>query len=258
MDVNETNAISPLSPSTAGSGRREPEQRRGGGGAEHEDRRWADADTVSVMGIPDQMLTPEVRAALDTLIAERERLRQALVWSHERQAKLEKAANDHTFLPVRNRPAFVHELGNLLAHGAQLPIPGSVLVLHLVNGEEIRRRLGRKVLDAALTHVCQVLAAALHPTDVVANVGGNDFAVILLVANQADADEKARALVEAVHARPFRWADADVIPELAAAARELTPGADPEDVLDDVDHDLMAAMRRTGAAHRDGDARTAG
>lgn len=250
MDVNETTAVSPLSPSTSGGDRREPEQRRGGG-QEREDRRWPDADTVSVMGIPDHMLTPEVRSALDSLVAESERLRQALAWSRERQAKLEKAANRHIFLPVLNRHAFLHELGNLLTHGSQLPIPGSVLGLHLTNGEHIRRRLGRRALDGALRHVCQVLTDALHPTDVVANVGGNDFAVILLVADQVNADQKALALVKVVHAHPFRWADEDIVPEIAVAARELTPGAEPDAIMDALDRDLMAAIPTPDGRHRE-------
>jgi diguanylate cyclase (GGDEF)-like protein len=256
MEVNETSAVLPLAMNTNGDERRDQGKRRDGGRQGDDENRWPVTDAVSVMGIPAEMLTPQVRQALDTLVEETERLRQALTWSRERQVNLEKLSDLQDFLPVDNRRAFVRDLENVLAQAAQLTTPASLVCLHVTNAEDIRRRFGRRALDQALAHVCRVLTDHLHATDIIGSLGGNDFGIVLLVASQIEAEGKAAALTAAIRSHPCQWQGREVGLGAAAAARELQPGSSADVVMEAVDRDLLAGRRADDAARLGADPET--
>ncbi len=246
MEVKKADTVIPVDGSGAGGERKHPEgqPRRGGSGGDSDAGRQPGAtrsitDKVTVMGIPAGMLTPEVHQAIDTLMEKTEHLSQALEWTRDERANLQKLADSHGFLPVLNRRAFVRELGKVLAQSEHLAAPASLLRLHLTNGATIRREHGRRALDQALAQVCGALAEKLHPTDVVGSLGGDDFGVVLLAADVEGAVAKGAAVAEAVRRRPFHWQGEDIVLDVASAARVLEPGADAEEILAAADQDLI-------------------
>lgn len=102
------------------------------------------------------------------------------------------------------RREFFRELTHVLAHMEGLTTP-SLIVLHLVNADDIRRRLGRNALDGVLIHVSSVIDTILEPTDVAGSLGGNDFGLIQLVSDLTLAQNKGKDLVQAIAAAPFQW-----------------------------------------------------
>ena len=72
-------------------------------------------DSITVMGIPEPELTPKVRAALMTLMAEVEELRRDLSRTRERLADLERLADQDPLTPIANRRAFVRELSKVMS-----------------------------------------------------------------------------------------------------------------------------------------------
>lgn len=157
---------------------------------------------VSILGIPDTALTPEVRAAIDALSAEIAHFHQELGHSRGRAAYLEKLADKHPFLPVFNRRAFARELARALNHVGALGTPVSLLCLHVTNADAIRRRHGRQALDSGLAYVCRMLEGSVHATDIVGNLGGADFGIVLLVADRETALSKGAALAHSVRNEP--------------------------------------------------------
>ncbi len=251
MEVKKAHTVTPIDGSSAGGERKHPEEprKRAGSGEDagagrHRGATRSIADKVSVMGIPAGMLTPEVHKAIDTLMEKTEHLSQALEWTRDQQARLQKLADSHGFLPVLNRRAFVRELGKVLAQSKHLAAPASLLCLHVTNGGTIRRERGRRALDQALAQVCRALAEELHPTDVVGSLGGDDFGVVLLAADMEGALAKGAAVAEAMRGRPFHWQGEDIVLDVASAARVLEPGADAEAVLAAADEDLLAQGQR--------------
>ncbi|MFQ5619781.1 MAG: GGDEF domain-containing protein [Rhodospirillales bacterium] len=247
MEVKKPDTVTPIDGSSAGGERKHPEgqRKRAGSGADDGAGRDRGAtrsitDKVTIMGIPAGMLTPEVHQAIDTLMEKTEHLSQALEWTRDQRANLQKLADSHGFLPVLNRRAFVRELGNVLSQSEHLAAPASLLRLHVTNGATIRRERGRRAVDQALAHVCGVLAEELHPTDVVGSLGGDDFGVVLLAADLHGAVAKGAAVAMAVRGRPFEWEGEDIVLDVASAARVLEPGADAEEILAAADQDLLA------------------
>src|SRR5687767_5017624 len=64
------------------------------------------ADAASVMGVPEAELTPKVRSAIMTLMAEVQSLRRELDKAQARLNQLEELADQDTLAPVYNRRAF--------------------------------------------------------------------------------------------------------------------------------------------------------
>jgi len=252
VEVKKPDTVTPIDGSSAGGERkhREEQRKRGGSGegadaGRHRSATRSITDKVTVMGIPAGMLTPEVHQAIDTLMEKTERLSQALEWTRDQRANLQKLADSHGFLPVLNRRAFVRELGKVLAQSGHLAAPASLLRLHVTNGAAIRREHGRRALDQALVQVCAALTEKLHSTDIVGSLGGDDFGVVFLAANVQGAVANGAALARAVRSRPFHWQGKDIFLDVASAARVLEPGADAEEILAAADQDLVAQEERS-------------
>lgn len=236
MEVTRANGSSPAG---TGRGGKESKERREPPAAVEEDGGGERAGAVSLAGLSDDMLTPEVRRVVDTMVGEIERLRREMGLAAGREAYLKELVDTHPFLPVLDRRAFVRELGKVLSHAEHLRTPAGLLCLHVANGEEVRRRHGRQVLDRSLGHFCDILVGEVHPTDILGSLGGNDFAVILLVGDAATATAKGEAITEAVRTRPLRWRKRNIPLEVVTGIRVLEAGVSPEVALAEADRDLM-------------------
>jgi diguanylate cyclase (GGDEF)-like protein len=94
-------------------------------------------------------------------------------------------------------------LKNVMARG-----PGeraALIVLDVDHFKKINDSLGHPAGDAALSHVSRLLKETLRGGDVAARLGGEEFAVWLLGADQARAVEVAERLRARVESAPFRW-----------------------------------------------------
>ena len=243
MELNKSNVVIAATASDTGSdnqgthdrGRRPQDAGADASGA---GGRQPSEEAVSVSGIAAGGFSPEVKQAIGALSGEIERLRRELEWSRSREAKLVKLADTHSTMPILSRRAFVRELTLVLDHAGQLSTPASLVALHLVNGEDIRRRLGRRAADQALSHVCRIIAEAIHPTDKIGGLGGYDFGVILLVADLETALEKAAALAAAIGEHPFPWQDENIPLTAAAGVSVLEDGAALETVMANAERNL--------------------
>ena len=137
------------------------------------------------------------------------------------------------------RREFFRELTHVLAHMEGLTTP-SLIVLHLVNADDIRRRLGRNALDGVLIHVLSVIDTILEPTDVAGSLGGNDFGLIQLVSDLTLARNKAKDLVQAIAAAPFQWQGKITPLETMAGVATLATTETPEAALIAADKDLIS------------------
>jgi len=197
MKVTDSKPKAPVSRLAAAYGRTE----KGGGSAAARNI----ADTTSVLGIPDNELTPKVRSAIMRLMQEVEVLRTELEQSRQRIAHLEQLADQDALAPVANRRAFVRELSRIMAFAERYNAPSSLIYFDVNGLKPINDTYGHSAGDAALMHIADVLIENVRESDVVGRLGGDEFAVILSQADEATASEKARTLVERIEARPLDW-----------------------------------------------------
>ena len=73
------------------------------------------SDQVEILGIPEAELTPKVRAALMSLMADVADLRREVAKTRDRMVHLEQMADQDALVPTANRRAFVRELSRAIA-----------------------------------------------------------------------------------------------------------------------------------------------
>jgi diguanylate cyclase (GGDEF)-like protein len=163
------------------------------------------ADTTSIMGIPEAELTPKVRQAILSLMAEVDRLRQEVERGAARIAYLEKLADEDALAPIANRRAFVRELTRFLAFADRYGTPSSLIYFDVNGMKQINDQNGHGAGDAALLQIANTLLANVRKTDVVARMGGDEFAVLLAHADEKTASDKARSIIAKIEAEPLEW-----------------------------------------------------
>ncbi len=206
----------------------------------------AAADAASVMGIPEAELTPKVRQAILTLMGEVERLRQELERTQARVSYLEKLADQDLLAPIANRRAFVRELTRFLAFAERYGTPSSLIYLDVNGLKAINDTYGHAAGDAVLLQVAQTLVDNVRRSDVVARMGGDEFAVLLSHTDEATATEKARAVVALVEGAPLEWNGTKVPLSLAFGVHTFTGGEDTSEAIAAADRKMYD--RKHGAA----------
>ena len=183
----------------------------------------ATEDPVSLLGLPEQELTPSVRSALRQLIEEVLGVRRQLAVMQTRVTELERLADEDSLVPIRNRRAFLRDLARTIGHVERYGTPYGLLYFDVDGLKAINDRFGHGAGDAALIHVAGVLTANTRRSDVVGRLGGDEFGVLLARADPTVTLHKARALAEAIAGSGFRW-EGDPIPLSVAYGTYRLPG----------------------------------
>jgi len=207
------------------------------------------ADTATVMGIPEPELTPKVREAIMNLMAEVHSLRQQLERTTTRLADLEKLADEDSLVPMPNRRAFVRELSRLQSFTQRYKVPASLIFFDVNGFKSINDTYGHAAGDAALLTVAQTLVDNLRESDVVGRLGGDEFGVILVQADDKVSREKAEQLATAITARPVHWESKSIPLSVAYGVYPLGGGEDPGEALAAADK-AMYAHKQANRAKR--------
>ncbi|MFN4088353.1 MAG: GGDEF domain-containing protein [Alphaproteobacteria bacterium] len=173
-------------------------------------------DGLGLMGIPQEELTPRVRAAIGALVDELRGLRKEVEAAEGRAAALERLSDEDPLLPVVNRRAFVRELARAMAAAARYRRPGSVIYVDVNGLKRVNDTHGHAAGDAVLALVAEVLTGNVRKSDVVGRLGGDEFGVVLANADIAVAQAKTAALADAIGRVPVRWGGTEI--EVSAAA----------------------------------------
>jgi diguanylate cyclase (GGDEF)-like protein len=139
-------------------------------------------------------------AALARGLSLRAHVDRKLAEMGEREAELEKAALTDAVTGLKNRVAFSKELEAVIERGGQGEF--AVLFLDLDRFKEVNDTLGHKVGDGLLKGVAVRLRELLPERDVLARIGGDEFAAIVRIDPARRIDDLAIAIVEAVY-EPF-------------------------------------------------------
>jgi diguanylate cyclase (GGDEF)-like protein/PAS domain S-box-containing protein len=155
-------------------------------------------------------------------------LRFTLQWDRSHRA-LAFAATHDTLTGLANRPAFVGRLADIakLAEGE-----AAVLFIDLDRFKPVNDDLGHLAGDHVLQTVAGRLAGALRPGDLVARIGGDEFAVLCeRLADTDDVGIVADRLIHAVAAPVVVHDEHKVTITASIGVTELGNGEEPESVL---------------------------
>ncbi len=115
---------------------------------------------------------------------------------HDYEAELHRLAEVDELTGVPNRRRFLAVLSDHLASRRREDSRGALLVLDLDRFKELNDTLGHAVGDRLLVHAVRAMEERLRSSDFLGRLAGDEFAVLLPRADEAEAEYVARALAE--------------------------------------------------------------
>ena len=201
-------------------------------------------DRIEILGIPESELTLSVRAAILALVSEVDDLRGEVGRLKARLTEAEGLADRDALTPLLNRRAFVRELSRVRNLADRYGAPASLVYFDLDGFKAINDRLGHAAGDAALKAVADHLIASVRESDVIGRMGGDEFAIALVQADQATAETKAASLAEALEREPLRFGEWTAPIRLSYGVREIAPDSDAETLIAEADRAMFTAKKQ--------------
>ena len=165
------------------------------------------------------------------LAAEVERLAAQLELSRRRIADLEARIDTDPLTELLNRRGFERELQRSVAYVKRYGASAALLYLDLDGFKPVNDRHGHAAGDAVLKAVAAALTRHVRSSDVVARVGGDEFAVLLWNLSGSAAAAKAAALERAIYTSPVEWGTSTLAVGASAGVALIGALDSPAEVL---------------------------
>ncbi len=121
-------------------------------------------------------------------------LQAELAAERQKTKDLEAKIETDPLVNVLNRRGFERELNRAITHSGRYQTSAALIFIDLDNFKAINDRWGHAVGDQTLQAVAKMLGSAVRGSDIVARVGGDEFAMLLWHVSVSNALAKARAI----------------------------------------------------------------
>jgi len=193
--------------------KRERKSKHGGGGGQeagdedtHSGAGHASIDDdVSVLGIPKEEMTENVRSAIQTLLDEINHLRGELVRTKGHEAYLEAQAEKDRVLQVMRRRAFMARLGLAVRRTEEESVQFAFVYIQITNASAVRADHGHGAVESLMVHAADALREGAEPGDVVGSLENFDFGFILPGTSLGEGEAKAMRMMAILTGRSFAW-----------------------------------------------------
>jgi diguanylate cyclase (GGDEF)-like protein/PAS domain S-box-containing protein len=151
---------------------------------------------------------------------------------------------------LSNRSNFVNHLSRALETGRRSVHRLAVLLVDLDRFKLVNDSLGHAAGDRLLIEAGRVLTSLVRPTDLVARIGGDEFAILLDDLEGEGSATMAAARLQHALRQPFSIGGRDVFSTASIGIAFSRDGAeDPEELLRDADTAMFRAKERGRARH---------
>ena len=159
-----------------------------------------------------------------------------------RDRELRRLADTDPLTGLWNRRRFIAELELHLARSRRYGAAGAVMLLDIDELKHINDTHGHRAGDAAITATAATLRSRLRSSDVIARIGGDEFAALLPAATEPDAASLCAAILDAIRTAPR--AVPRELPTLSIGIALVTPSdLDPAGILERADQAMYQAKR---------------
>lgn len=172
---------------------------------------------------------------------ETERLRRALEEANRRIRELEALAHVDELTGILNRRGFMRELRRASSYCERYGVAVTLAILDLDLFKHVNDTHGHGAGDAVLVATAAFLGGHVRASDVVARIGGDEFAVILWHADERQATAKLATLRDEMSRVRVPWRDTELTIQASVGVAPFAPGQPVEDVLEVADRRLYAA-----------------
>lgn len=126
------------------------------------------------------------------------------------QRQLRELAETDGLTGVANRMSFQRELDESIAQGGRSGERLVLVLLDLDHFKKVNDRWGHEAGDRALCHVCACISQRLRRTDLLARLGGEEFAILLRRADNEDARHVVEGLRAQIESSTLRYGEQDI------------------------------------------------
>ncbi len=176
-----------------------------------------------------------------TLGAEVALLRATVGMLRSRLSEMERLADTDTLTPLLNRRAFLRELNRAIQAKARHGVDAGLLYIDMDRLKAINDGHGHSAGDAAILHVAHFLKNRTRLTDVVARIGGDEFAIILTHIDEVSAQAKAKRLVKDLAALPLSFEEGHIGVTIGCGMTMIAGKDDAESTLARADAAMYAS-----------------
>lgn len=169
------------------------------------------------------------------MVAEISRLRAEVARLESRVEELDRLANLDALVPVANRRGLVAQLDMMIARHERHGTPAALLFVDVDGLKALNDAFGHAAGDAALIHLTEMMVTSVRQTDMVARIGGDEFAILLDHADEASARDTTARLADKVAGCEFCFEGKCLPLSIAIGFTILEEGDSPEAVLDRAD-----------------------
>lgn len=178
-------------------------------------------------------------------------LRRELLSLRIANSELERVVERDTLTPLYNRRYFINAINDRLKRLERYGTR-SILVFVDVDGlKTINDTHGHGAGDYALIHIAALLAANLRTTDIVARIGGDEFALVLEELTKVEAQAKVEALRDVIANAPCEFSGASLILGASFGMAVMMQSDTDESLIARADADMYANKRKARAQRSD-------
>jgi diguanylate cyclase (GGDEF)-like protein len=169
------------------------------------------------------------------MIAEISRLRAEVARLESRVEELDRLANMDALVPVANRRGLITTLDRFIARHERHGTPAALLFVDVDGLKALNDAFGHAAGDAALIHLTEMMVSSVRQTDMVARIGGDEFAILLDHADEQSARDTTARLADKVAGCEFCFEGKCLPLSIAIGFTVVEDGDSPEAVLDRAD-----------------------
>lgn len=163
-----------------------------------------------------------------------------------RVAELERLVVCDTLTPLFNRRHFMEELDRWCWRTHRYGGEYGLLFIDVDNLKSVNDGSGHVAGDALLIGIAKALLGAVRRSDIVARVGGDEFAVLLDNIPASELPGKAERITKIVSKLKIDHQGEALVPSVSAGYTAIEPGVKPSELLLRADRAMYAAKQAKG------------
>ena len=175
---------------------------------------------------------------VEQLIGEIDALRDKVAQLQERVEQLDMLAHEDSLVDLPNRRGFVRALERIIDRVSRYQEKAALLFVDLDGLKLINDSFGHQAGDEALIQVARLLVGGVRKSDIVARIGGDEFAILLGHSDAETARETSARLADLIAGSEFRH-NGNALPlSVAIGAAEIDAEDTPETVMARADAEM--------------------